>query len=243
MVSVRTTRQKRVQSITTIAAITECRPVPRMATSRIESSTGGNAIQISTSREISASTQPREKAGEQTEQRADQAGKPGGDEGDRERNPRAEDDAREHVAAEPVGAEQKARLGIGKADRRQRRRRADFAPADPAARSAARTTARTISNRIKPPAHDDLGIAQQAGAQSTAAAAPPAAVDVIAVGDQCSTSPPAQACRRRGLSAATVRSTPILIRMKINPNSSTRPWISGKSRLMTASMARLPMPG
>ncbi len=55
MVSVRTTRQNRVQSMTTMAMITECRPVPRIATSKMESSTGGNAIQISTSREISAS--------------------------------------------------------------------------------------------------------------------------------------------------------------------------------------------
>ena len=46
-----------------------------------------------------------------------------------------------------------------------------------------------------------------------------------------------------GLSVATVRSTPILMRIKINPNSSTKPWIKGKSRLMTASIARLPMPG
>ena len=56
MVSVRTTRQNRVQSMTTMAAITECRPAPSTATSRMESSTGGNAIQISTSREITAST-------------------------------------------------------------------------------------------------------------------------------------------------------------------------------------------
>ena len=86
MVSVRTTRQKRVQSITTIAAITECRPVPSTATSRIESSTGGKAIQISTSREISAVDEAAEEAGEQAEQRADQAGEPGGDKGDSKRD-------------------------------------------------------------------------------------------------------------------------------------------------------------
>ena len=117
----RTTRQNRVQSMTTMAVMTECSPVPRIATSRIDSSTGGNAIHTSTSQEMIRIDDPAEKAGEQSEQRADQAGEPGSDERHRQRHPRAEDHPREHVATEPVGAEQKARLGVGKADRRHRR--------------------------------------------------------------------------------------------------------------------------
>ena len=52
MVSARTTRAKRVQSTTTMAAITEVSPAPITAASTIESSTGGNAIQTSIRREI-----------------------------------------------------------------------------------------------------------------------------------------------------------------------------------------------
>ena len=50
-VSARTTRQKRIQSIATMAMMTERSPVPSTATSRIENSTGGNAIQMSTMRD------------------------------------------------------------------------------------------------------------------------------------------------------------------------------------------------
>jgi hypothetical protein len=42
-----------------IAAMTEPTPAPRTATRRIESKTGGKAIQMSTSREIKPSTEPR----------------------------------------------------------------------------------------------------------------------------------------------------------------------------------------
>ena len=41
-----------------MAAITDVTPEPMMATIRIDSSTGGNAIQISTRREMTASAQP-----------------------------------------------------------------------------------------------------------------------------------------------------------------------------------------
>ena len=47
----RTTRQKRVQSMTAMASTTEPRPVPTTATSTIDSSTAGNDIQMSTMRE------------------------------------------------------------------------------------------------------------------------------------------------------------------------------------------------
>ena len=57
--SARTTRAKRVQSMTTMARMIDHRPGPSTAMSRIENSTGGKAIQISISREISRSTQPR----------------------------------------------------------------------------------------------------------------------------------------------------------------------------------------
>ena len=59
-----------------------------------------------------------EKAGEEAEQRADEAGEPGGDERDRKRDLRAEDDARKHVAPEPVGPEQIAGFALSKAGRR-----------------------------------------------------------------------------------------------------------------------------
>ena len=81
MVSARTTRQNRVQSMIAMAAITECRPAPSTATSRIESSTGGKAIQMSTRREISASTKPPRKPASRPSSDADEAGEPGGDEG------------------------------------------------------------------------------------------------------------------------------------------------------------------
>ena len=58
MVSARTTRAKRVQSTTTMAAITEVSPAPITAASTIDSNTGGNAIQTSISREMSWSIQP-----------------------------------------------------------------------------------------------------------------------------------------------------------------------------------------
>ena len=56
--SARITRQKRVQSITAIAMMTELRPVPSTATRRMANSTGGNAIQTSTMREMMRSAQP-----------------------------------------------------------------------------------------------------------------------------------------------------------------------------------------
>ena len=57
-VSARTTRAKRVQSITTMATTTEVSPVPITATSRIAKSTGGKAIQTSTTQATARSTQP-----------------------------------------------------------------------------------------------------------------------------------------------------------------------------------------
>ncbi len=45
--------------MTTMAMITAGSPAPMIATSRIESSTGGNAIQMSTSRDTTPSTIPR----------------------------------------------------------------------------------------------------------------------------------------------------------------------------------------
>ena len=56
--SARMTRQKRVQSMTAMAMMTEARPVPNTATSRMAKSTGGNAIQTSTMREMMRSGQP-----------------------------------------------------------------------------------------------------------------------------------------------------------------------------------------
>lgn len=58
MVSARMTRAKRVQSTTTIAAITEVSPAPITAASTIDSGTAGKAIQMSISREMDWSTQP-----------------------------------------------------------------------------------------------------------------------------------------------------------------------------------------
>jgi hypothetical protein len=62
MVSARTTRQNRVQSMMAIAAMTDPTPAPRTATRRIESRTGGNAIQMSTNREGSGANSRRRKA-------------------------------------------------------------------------------------------------------------------------------------------------------------------------------------
>ena len=59
-------------------------------------------------------------AGEQAEDRADEAGGGRGDEGDGQRDAAAVDEAREHVAAEAVGAEQVAGLRAGEPGRRQR---------------------------------------------------------------------------------------------------------------------------
>src|ERR1700761_7319920 len=58
MVSARTTRANRVQSTTTMAAITEVSPAPITAASTIDSSTGGNAIQTSIRRETPWAIQP-----------------------------------------------------------------------------------------------------------------------------------------------------------------------------------------
>ena len=58
MVSARTTRANRVQSTTTMAAITEVSPAPITAASTIDSNTGGNAIQTSIRRETPWSIQP-----------------------------------------------------------------------------------------------------------------------------------------------------------------------------------------
>ena len=58
MVSARITRANRVQSISAMAAMTEVSPVPMTATSSTAKSTGGKAIQMSTSREITRSHQP-----------------------------------------------------------------------------------------------------------------------------------------------------------------------------------------
>ena len=52
--------------------ITEDSPAPITATSRIDSSTGGNAIQMSTSAGDDTVGPAAEEAGEQTEQRADE---------------------------------------------------------------------------------------------------------------------------------------------------------------------------
>ena len=163
IVSVRTTRQNRVQSMTTMAVITECSPVPSTATSRIDSNTGGNAIQISTSRDIDRIDPAAEKSGQQSEHRPDQAGEAGRDECDRQRHPRAEDHPREHVAAEPVSAEQKTRLGIGETGRRQRRREQILRQADPSARSSGAAIARMIKRRMKPPAQTTFGSRSKAG--------------------------------------------------------------------------------
>src|ERR1700722_3239561 len=58
MVSARTTRANRVQSTTTMAAITEGSPAPITAASTIDSSTAGDAIQTSIRRETPWSIHP-----------------------------------------------------------------------------------------------------------------------------------------------------------------------------------------
>ena len=73
MVSARTTRAKRVQSTTTIAAITEVKPAPITAASTIDSSTGGNAIQTSIRREVSLIDPAAKTAGDQAQRDTDHA--------------------------------------------------------------------------------------------------------------------------------------------------------------------------
>ena len=118
MVSARTTRQKRVQSITAMAMMMECRPVPMTATRTIDSSTAGKAIQMSTSRGDGGIDPAAEIAGEQAERGAEQAGGSGGGDGDEERDLGAVDQSGQDIPAQIVGAEQVAGLGPVGPDRR-----------------------------------------------------------------------------------------------------------------------------
>src|ERR1700733_1361321 len=187
MVSVRTTRQKRVQSITTIAAITECTPVPRMATSRIESSTGGNAIQTSTSREISASTQPRRKPAKRPSSEPIRHARPAATKAtvSEIRAPKITREStsrpRPSVPSKnPASASGKPIGGNVAANR--------FCASGSCGAISGANTARTISNRMKPPATTTLGSPSRRRAVDGGFGSA-GADDVVEVGDQCSTSP------------------------------------------------------
>ena len=102
-----------------IAAMTDPTPAPRTATRRIESKTGGKAIQMSTSREITPSTQPRYQPASSPSVVPARAARTRGDEGDDQRDPRAIDEARKHVSAKVVRAEIVTRLCAREPRRRQ----------------------------------------------------------------------------------------------------------------------------
>ena len=185
MVSVRITRQKRVQSITTIAAITECRPVPRMATSRIESSTGGNAIQISTSREISASTQPRKKPASRPSSEPIRQASPAATKATVSEM-RAPKMTRESTSRpSPSVPSKKPGSASGKPSGGNVAARRFCASGSCGAINGA-NTARMISNKIKPPATTTLGSRASRSAVDGGRGSA-CCVEVIAVGDQCST--------------------------------------------------------
>ena len=80
-------------------------PAPTTATSRMESKTGGKAIQISTAREIIASTQPPRQPARRPSVDPSSAGETCGDESDGESDARAVNHPRQNVAAEIVGAQ------------------------------------------------------------------------------------------------------------------------------------------
>ena len=160
MVSVRTTRQKRVQSMTTMAMITECKPVPRMATRRIESSTGGNAIQMSTSREISVSTKvPRKPANRPSSEPIRQAS-PAATKAtvSETRVPKMTRDSTSRPSPsvpsqKPGSASAKPAGGTVAISR--------FCASGSCGAISGAATARMINNRMKPPATTTFGIAHQ----------------------------------------------------------------------------------
>ena len=148
-----------------MAPITDPTPAPTTATSRIDSSTGGNAIQISTSREIDRVDPAAIPAGEQAERGAEQ--------------PRRGWRRRRRRSARRASRRSRARARRGRdrrcrANSRARRRRSRAAASTPRIRSCSSgsfgaihgaPSASTSRKRMKPPPTTTLG-SRDAGAQS-----------------------------------------------------------------------------
>ena len=216
--------------------------MPSTATSRIDSNTGGNDIQMSTSRDITASTHPPRNPARSPSSDPIRQARPAATNATvsdtRVPNITRESTSRPSpsVPSRKPGSASGKPAGGTVAVRR-------FCASGSCGATSGAAIAMAIRKRMKPPAQTTFG-SRASRTTTDGGCEPLSGVTVVAAGAQRSTRVrSAQACRSRGLSVATVRSTPILIRMKINPNSRTRPWIKGKSRLMTASIARLPMPG
>ena len=109
--SARTTRQKRVQSMTAMAMMTELKPGAEHRDQQDgEEHRRKRHPDVDDARDDAVGP-AAEIAGDQPERRADQAGGGGRREGDDEGDAPAIDQPREQVAAEAVGAEPEARLG------------------------------------------------------------------------------------------------------------------------------------
>ena len=155
--SARTTRQKRVQSMTAMAMITELKPGAEHGDQQDgEQHRRKRHPDVDDARD-DAVDPAAEIAGDQPEHRADQAGGDRRGEGHDEGDAAAEDQPRQQIAAEAVGAEP---------DSRARRRRArpaaaapasGPAPADPAARPAARRSRPAARASSQPPASHRRG--------------------------------------------------------------------------------------
>ena len=140
--------------------MTDPTPAPRTATRRIESRTGGNAIQMSTSREIKPSTEPRYQPASNPSAVPASAARTRGDKGHDQRDPRAVDEARKHVSAKVVRAEIIAGLRAGESRWRQRGEHQVLV--ERVLRRDPRREQRDHDQRQdKPPADDDLRLGEQ----------------------------------------------------------------------------------
>ena len=229
MVSARTTRAKRVQSTTTMATITEVSPAPITAASTIDSSTGGNAIQTSIRREIDLIDPAAKTAGDQAERDADRRRQRRRDQRHRDRGARRIDQARQHAAAETVGAEEVGRIAAMHPGRRQLRRHQILF--ERIVRRDQRRQQRDQHQDSRPARRRPRAAGRRASVRRSTRRRCNRAIERQG-----------QPWRSLGSSSVTTRSTTRLSAMNSTAKVRTRPWISGKSRLITASIAMLPIP-
>src|ERR1700722_2561776 len=225
MVSARTTRQKRVQSRMAIAAMTDPTPAPRTATRRIESRTGGKAIQISTSREIKTSIEPRYQPASNPSAVPASPAEPGGKKAPNPRDRGAIDETRKHVAAKVVGAEIITGLRARESQRRQGGEHQVLV--ERVLRRDPWGEQRDHDQRENKAAADrHLGLSEQSAHATRGEARARSGKKRGSGGVSHRRSlvrSRAQAWRSFGLNSATRRSTAMLIRMKITANVSTSP--------------------
>ena len=190
-------------------------------------------------------------AGEQAEQRADH--RRGGSRRYRhdQRDPRPVDQPREHVAPEVVGAEAMRGIGVGEAERRQARCHQILFERI-VRRDPGREHRQDDEQENEEAADHQLGIAKNPPQRREAPRRAPEGClgrrdggprREVGVRHGSHREWSRHAWRSLGLRPTTARSTIRFVRMNSRPKTRTSPWISGRSRLMTASIAMLPRPG